>query len=533
MLTNNEGLGTAGQERNTFRESFPSSYIPNNYSLPIWQIPRLPVIADQVQTSDRIAIFPEVQVIASEIEVHGGCIHFGRETSKLLFKKILCVKKGGNQHHQTEEIISNWKITKFHKPALDPVIIEQDLPRDLEPSPPAPTLAQDILSSLRRWKTIRKRRKSITQEKFHNGVKYKYVHAEEESYPRRAHDSKGSGRLILIPMFQFPERIVNSKEVSMVQRKMVLSEKLSKIMLEHCVLLIDHNDYLLKDYTNFTMIPIPEQSFGGTSFDLVMNHLLWGKWIWVTKYEGDCRRSIMLKRSTNLHEARLMYLFCTDVMQFPIRIGPIKRFTDSSGRAWDTWERSEFATKYYVHSMEKGLWIAIHDSNYREGDAGPLSWINFKDNNNLAMITRCENHHLHCFLAACSLGKRPDPFTPLGLSDSGHAQEDGQEDTSQFEIGVAIKHTLEPVTLKFPPNAPIRRGPFTRHLSTCGNFGPPGYECACPGPSGIISQLKDLSKYPIDKPASRAGSTWATIFPGARHFSRKNRSCAGGRRPKS
>ncbi|EDO03326.1 predicted protein [Sclerotinia sclerotiorum 1980 UF-70] len=268
-----EEYGSEGNEGCILRVTLPSSFIPDDYTLPGYKLQRLPVISSVISPSHPRAIIPELQVIASEIQVPDEQIHFSLKTSKELSEKMLSEV----QHFQEmKEIFDHRKEedVKFHKPALKSLFIEQDLRKDLPPVSQDLSFVQSIIPKYNHQSEIRKLKKTISQTQSEDGISFAYAHAKDDFYPRKVNGS--SGRLKLIPVFQFPERVTNMGEITWKETRMVLSKDLSRDMLNHCALLIDHNDYLLNDWRNFADLPTEDQSIGVTGFDLVKNHLLNG-----------------------------------------------------------------------------------------------------------------------------------------------------------------------------------------------------------------------------------------------------------------
>ncbi|KAG4028629.1 hypothetical protein MFRU_020g00680 [Monilinia fructicola] len=502
-MASDEEPAAEENEVKTSKNNASTSYIPDNFTIPRWKLQRLPVIAHEFSLNSQISILPEMLVVASELQVYEGQIHLGLVTSKQVSKQMLSSKRGGQQGRILEEIVNNRKkeTGKFYEPALEAVVIEQDLVRDLEPISKDLGLAQFTKASLKRWQAIRKRKKSISQKPLCNGTRIKYVHVKENLYPRRA---DGSGRLKLIPIFHFPERFVNRDDITWVAHKMVLSESLSREILKHCVLLIDHNDYLLNDYSNFTTLPSEGQNLGVTAIDLVKTHLINGRWVWITKELGDCRRNIIVDRSANLHDARLMYILSTDSKLLPNRVEPLLCFTRSSGRTWDSWERKNFEMSFHIPLIRERLYRWVHSSKYAEGDGGPLAWINFGDNNVLARYLRLENHQYHTLMTAISLGKRTDDSPNLQtLSlDSGYGGSLEQTNVPsgsspskvELESKVDQSGNSSPIdsALQADPkpvdgSTSIRPVPQVYHQKGCLQVGVPGRVCACPGPSSMAS----------------------------------------------
>ncbi|QSZ29528.1 hypothetical protein DSL72_004042 [Monilinia vaccinii-corymbosi] len=500
-MVNYYELRTEEDDISPSKSNPPSSYIPNNFTIPIWKLQRPPVISHKVPLESQEGILPEMLVVVSEFQAHEGQIHLGPKASKEVSQQMLLNKRGGQQGRIFDEIRNNRnkETAKFYRPALEPVVIEQDILKDLEPISKDLSLARSIEPYLKRWKEIRQRKKSISQQPSYNGVGLKYVHVKEDLYPRRV---DGYGRLRLIPMFQFPERIINCDDIIWMGNTMVFSKTLSRDMLEHCVLLIDHNDYLLNDLSNFTTLPTEGQSLGVTSIDLVKNHLIHGRWVWITREVGDCRRNIMVDRSANLHDARLMYILSTDSKQMPNRIEPLACFTRCSGRTWDSWERRDFQMRFHIPLIRERLYRWVHSSKFAEGDGGPLAWITFGDNNVLARFLRLENHQFHTQTTALSLGKRTDDSPDLDLVswDSGYGASlkvtntPGGSSTSKgwLQINIHRSGKSSPIDSAFqsdPKSAdeitPAQMVPQVYHQDGCHKVGVPGFVCACPGPSSL------------------------------------------------
>ncbi|KAF7888641.1 uncharacterized protein EAF02_003182 [Botrytis sinoallii] len=450
------------------KEQVPSSYIPNNFTLPGQELQRLPVISCEISVQGARAIIPELQVIASELRVLEGRIHFSHKSSKRIYNDII-----SDQQHpkRMKEIDDNRERqnARFKEPALDLLTIEQDLIKDLEPIPQDLTLVRRFKPIFDQQREILKRKKTIPQQKPQNGMRILYVHAEDKLYPRSV---KGTaGRIKLIPVFQFSERVTNLEEIeySKKDQKLVLSKELSKDMLEHCVLRIDHNDYLLNDWRNFVALPTEDQSVGETSMEVVKNHLLHGRWVWITKETEICRRSIVIERTSQLYDARLMYILGNDI-QLPNRLESLKNFTQSRRRKWDTWEKSQEQQEFYLASTEAKLWRWVHGKAYVEGEGGPLAWINHENNNDLARFSRLENQgHRDWRTRTAIFGKRIDRslsiIPPMVKIDSGLG---GMEE---------INNSGE------PSSSPTEFVSTLKHLPGCDKTNTPGFGCDCPGPA--------------------------------------------------
>ncbi|TGO34124.1 hypothetical protein BHYA_0211g00080 [Botrytis hyacinthi] len=466
MADRNES--TMGEDEGILpKEQVPSSYIPNNFTLPGHELQRLPVIPCEIPVQGSRAIIPELQIIASEIRVLKGRIHFSHKSSKRIYNEII-----SDQHHpkRMKEIDDNRERqnARFNEPVLELLTIEQDLIKDLEPIPRDLTLVQRFKPIFDQRREIVKRKKTISQQKPQNGMKVLYVNAEDRLYPRSV---KGTaGRIKLIPVFQFSERVTTLEEIeySKKDQKLVLSKELSKDMLEHCVLRIDHNDYLLNDWRNFVALPTEDQTVGEASLELVKNHLLHGRWVWITKETEICRRSIVIERTSQLYDARLMYILSNDV-QLPNRLEPLKIFTQSRRRKWDTWEKPQDQQEFYLASTEAKLWRWVHGKAYVEGEGGPLAWINHENNNDLARFSRLENQgHRDWRTRTAIFGKRIDRSLaitpPMVKIDSGLG---GMEE---------IKNSGE------PSSSPTEFVSNLKHLPGCYKKNTPGFGCDCPGP---------------------------------------------------
>ncbi|KAF5868963.1 uncharacterized protein Bfra_011929 [Botrytis fragariae] len=460
---------TMGEDEGVFpKEEIPSSYIPNNFTLPGQELQRLPVIPCEILVKGSRAIIPELQVIASEIRVLGGRIHFSQKSSKRIYNEII-----SDQHHpeRMKEIDDDRERqnARFNEPALDLLTIEQDLVKDLEPISRDLTFVRRFKPMFDQQREILKRKKTVSQQKPQNGTKVLYVHAEDNLYPRSV---KGTaGRIKLIPVFQFSERVTTPEEIeySKKDQKLVLSKELTKDMLKHCVLRIDHNDYLLNDWRNFVALPTEDQSVGESSIELVKNHLLHGRWVWITKETEICRRSIVIERTSQLYDARLIYILSNDT-QLPNRLEPLKIFTQSRRRKWDTWEKPQDQQEFYLVSTEAKLWRWVHGKAYIEGEGGPLAWINHENNNDLARFSRLENQgHRDWRTRTAIFGKRIDRSLcitpPMVKIDSGLG---GMEE---------INNSGEPSSSRteFVSNL--------KHLPGCNRTNTPGFGCDCPGPA--------------------------------------------------
>ncbi|KAA8575686.1 hypothetical protein EYC84_004802 [Monilinia fructicola] len=160
-MASDEEPAAEENEVKTSKNNASTSYIPDNFTIPRWKLQRLPVIAHEFSLNSQISILPEMLVVASELQVYEGQIHLGLVTSKQVSKQMLSSKRGGQQGRILEEIVNNRKkeTGKFYEPALEAVVIEQDLVRDLEPISKDLGLAQFTKASLKRWQAIRKRKK--------------------------------------------------------------------------------------------------------------------------------------------------------------------------------------------------------------------------------------------------------------------------------------------------------------------------------------------------------------------------------------
>ncbi|KAJ8066601.1 hypothetical protein OCU04_005648 [Sclerotinia nivalis] len=481
-MTTDEEHGSEGKEGSTMKDNSPSSYIPNNYILPGYKLQRLPVISRVISPSRPLAVIPELQVIASEIQVLDGQIHFGPKTSKELFEQILFEE----QHSQEmKEIFDHRKEenVKFYKPALASLVIEQDLKKDLEPVSQDLSFVQSIIPKYNHQSEIRKRKKTISQTQSQDGIKFVYVHAKDDLYPRKVNGS--GGRIMLIPMFQFSERVTNLDEITWKETRMVLSKDLSQDMLNHCVLRIDHNDYLLNDWRNFADLPTEDQTLGVTGFDLVKNHLLNGRWVWITKQIDVCRRSIMIERTAHLYDARMMYIFSKHTEEMPYQLEPLKIFTSSSSRTWDCWERRNYGGGMPLLGGILVCWV--YSVGYNEGEGGPLAWINHEDNNDLAKFLRPENHSRHNYRAVLAFGKRFDrspPLPPFLRKDSGYCTIE--------PLDIPDESLSEPAFQARSSSTDKSRSTIhvshLKHSPGCNGKGTPGFHCDCPGPSREAGQ---------------------------------------------
>ena len=466
-MTDGNGSTTGEDEGVAPKEKFPSSYIPDNFTLPGQELQRLPVIPCEFPVKGSRAIIPELQIIASEIRLVGGRIHLSHESSKRVYNEII-----SDQHHpERMKEIDNRRVqqnARFNEPALEILTIEQDLIKDLEPIPQDLTIVRRMKSIFEQQKEILKRKKTISQPESRDDTKILYVHAEDKLYPRGV---KGTaGRIKLIPVFQFSERVTTLEEIeySKKDKKLVLSEELSKDMLEHCVLRIDHNDHLLNDWRNFVALPTEDQSVGETCIELVKNHLLHGRWVWITKETEVCRRSIVIERTSQLYDARLMYILSNDI-QLPSRLEPLKIFTQSRLRKRYTLEKTQDHQEFHLASTEAKLWRWVHGKAYVEGEGGPLAWINYEDNNDLARFSRLENQGHRDWKARMAIfGKRIDrslSITPMAKIDSGLG---GMK---------AINNSDK------PSSSPTKFISNLKHLPGCDKTNTPGFGCDCPGPA--------------------------------------------------
>ncbi|KAF7961191.1 hypothetical protein EAE96_000857 [Botrytis aclada] len=449
-------------------ETVPSSYIPNNFTLPGRELQRLPVISCENPVKGSRAILPELQVIASEIRVLEGRIHFSHKSSKRIYNEIIFDQHRPEKMKEIDDDRERQK-SRFKEPSLDLLTIEQDLIRDLEPISRDLTFVQRLKPMFDQRREIRKRKKTVSQQIPQDGTKVFYVHAEDKLYPRSV---KGTaGRIKLIPVFQFSERVTAQEKIqySKKDQKLVLSKELSKDMLEHCVLRIDHNDYLLNDWRNFVNLPTEDQSVGETSIDLVKNHLLHGRWVWITKETEICRRSIVIERTSQLYDARLMYILSNNT-QLPNRLEPLKIFTQSRRRMWDTWWKSQDQQEFYLASTEAKLWRWVHCKTYMEGEGGPLAWINHEDNNDLARFSRIENQGQRDWRTRMAVfGKRIDRSLffkpPMVKMDSGLGEMEETSDSDESS------------------KSPTGFISNLKHLPGCDKTNTPGFGCDCPGPA--------------------------------------------------
>lgn len=472
-----EEYGSEGNEGCILRVTLPSSFIPDDYTLPGYKLQRLPVISSVISPSHPRAIIPELQVIASEIQVPDEQIHFSLKTSKELSEKMLSEV----QHFQEmKEIFDHRKEedVKFHKPALKSLFIEQDLRKDLPPVSQDLSFVQSIIPKYNHQSEIRKLKKTISQTQSEDGISFAYAHAKDDFYPRKVNGS--SGRLKLIPVFQFPERVTNMGEITWKETRMVLSKDLSRDMLNHCALLIDHNDYLLNDWRNFADLPTEDQSIGVTGFDLVKNHLLNGRWVWITKETDVYRRSVMVERTAHLYDARMMYIFSKHKEEMPYRPEPLKIFTTSSDRIWSCWERMNHGGDLPLLGGVLICWI--YSEGYNEGQGGPLAWINHADNNDLAKFHRPENHSRHNFSAVIALGKRPDRCPPIPKflrQDSGYCTIEAPDIFGEL----SSEPCLQARSSSVDKSSTIVYVSHLNHLPWCDGNKTPGFHCDCPGPS--------------------------------------------------
>ncbi|CAD6441707.1 91a05cac-6ea2-45d5-8c0a-61e51dba9d28-CDS [Sclerotinia trifoliorum] len=477
MMTTYEDYGSEENEGGILRDTLPSPFTPDDYILPGQKLQRLPVISSVISPSSPRAIIPELQVIASEIQVLDGQIHLGPKTSKELSERIL-----SEVHHfeEMKEIFDHRKEegVKFHKPALASLVIEQDLQKDLEPVPPNLSFVQSIIPKYNHQSEIRKLKKTISQTKTEDGMNFVYVHAKDDLYPRKFHGS--GGRIKLIPMFQFPECVTNFDEITWKETRMVLSKDLSRDILNHCVLQIDHNDYLLNDWRNFADLPTDDQSLGVTGFDLVKNHLLNGRWVWITKESDVCRRSIMVEQTAHLYDARMMFIFSKHTEEMPYRPEPLKIFTTSSDRIWGCWERMNYGGDIPLLGGVLICWV--YSEGYNEGEGGPLAWINHADNNDLAKFLRPENHSRHNHRAVITLGKRSDRTPPVPKflrQDSGYCTMEPLDILGELDSELLVQVRPNPID----ESSKIRYVSHLNHLPWCDEYGTPGFHCDCPGPS--------------------------------------------------
>ncbi|KAK6613024.1 hypothetical protein H4I95_01368 [Botrytis cinerea] len=423
-MTDGNGSTTGEDEGVAPKEKFPSSYIPDNFTLPGQELQRLPVIPCEFPVKGSRAIIPELQIIASEIRLVGGRIHLSHESSKRVYNEII-----SDQHHpERMKEIDNHRVqqnARFNEPALEILIIEQDLIKDLEPIPQDLTIVRRMKSIFEQQKEILKRKKTISQPESRDDTKILYVHAEDKLYPR---------------VFQFSERVTTLEEIeySKKDKKLVLSEELSKDMLEHCVLRIDHNDHLLNDWRNFVALP------------------------------QKTKVSIVIERTSQLYDARLMYILSNDI-QLPNRLEPLKIFTQSRLRKRYTLEKTQDHQEFHLASTEAKLWRWVHGKAYVEGEGGPLAWINYEDNNDLARFSRLENQGHRDWKARMAIfGKRIDrslSITPMAKIDSGLG---GMK---------AINNSDK------PSSSPTKFISNLKHLPGCDKTNTPGFGCDCPGPA--------------------------------------------------
>ncbi|KAF7871636.1 hypothetical protein EAF04_003743 [Stromatinia cepivora] len=481
-MTTDEELASGGKEGSILKDNPPSSYIPNNYILPGCKLQRLPVISRVISPLRPLVIIPELQVIASEIQMRDGQIHFGPKTSKEIFEQILSEE----QHSQEMKEILDYRKgedTKFHKPALPSLVIEQDLQKDLEPVSQDLSFVRSIIPRYNHQSEIRKRKKTISQTQSQDGIKFVYVHAKDDLYPRKVNGS--GGRIKLIPIFQFSERVTNLDEITWKETSIVLSKDLSQDMLNHCVLRIDHNDYLLNDWRNFADLPTEDQSLGVTGFDLVKNHLINGRWVWITKEIDICRRSIMVERTAHLYDARMMYIFSKHTEEMPYQLEPLKIFTGSSGRTWDCWEKRNYGGGMPLLGGVLVRWV--YSLGYNEGEGGPLAWINHEDNNDLAKFLRPENHSRHNYRAVLAFGKRIDrspPLLPFLRKDSGYCTIEPLDIPDKSPS----KPTLQAWSSSTDKSRSIIHVSHLKHSPGCNEKGTPGFHCDCPGPAREAGQ---------------------------------------------
>lgn len=426
------------------RKNSPSltSFIPNNYSLPGLKIHRPFVKSkDVVLSSDSLAtknpnsplILPELLIPASEVRVKEGQVHFGNKTTKYLNRKLL------SHRHRPKTLIEilnereEKKDDPYPLPALDPLIIEQDLHKDLEPIPRGLPIAQSIIKMGKRGLEIQERKGSIKQPRSLNNVNFIYTHVKDDAYPRQDTETE-TERLQIIPMFQFPERIAKYSDISMKGNNMVLSKELSEHYLKHCALWIDHNDYLLKNYNNFINYPHEGHTLlgvGDTSKDVVMNHLNYGRWIWITQSGDASRREIMLGRTGDFYDARLMYILGKDREQVPGRLRPLIEVLRCRGRALKNWERKNFHSESNFESHltligngKLSQWV--HDRKLYDG---PLVWMNVDQHNQVAWYTLPENHKFHSFWT----GPEKFPRKPMYSRASGDSGYHSLQTNESFE----------------------------------------------------------------------------------------------------
>ncbi|KAI9648583.1 hypothetical protein NHQ30_003220 [Ciborinia camelliae] len=436
--------------------------IRDNKYLELWEVPKLPALFSEVSSSRTRATLPGFSTVVPEVQMDKDlCIHFGLTTSKVLWQNI-------SYKQRPEKMRDNYKgkVIEFGEPVLESFIVEQDLQSDLDPVVWDEGFVGYSKAHWKRRKAIQKRRITILQSSSHHGLTFEYAPVEESLYPRRA---DGPGRIETIPMFQFPERDIDLADIIYKDGHVILSPDLSQKMLKHCVLYIDYNDYLLNKTCHFTqgtedMFFPGEVSFGRK---LIMDHFKSGRWVWITKRTDVSRRSIMIELSGDLYDAQLMYYLGKDQHQVPERVKPLERFCRTRHRPLDAWERRQNELMFGLMPIAGRLDSGARTQGYYRGDAGALGWANLGDNNNLATILRPENHGLHTWAKALSLGKKEDFFP-------------NRPDLVKRDSGYSSDTTPSSSIDGFPPPEG-----FSHHLHEpgCNNEKTPGLACACAGPS--------------------------------------------------
>ncbi|KAM3086486.1 hypothetical protein ACMFMF_000435 [Clarireedia jacksonii] len=247
------------------------------------------------------AVLPRFMTIATEVSLDKkGRLVLGKITSAGIEARKLLEPKDGKKRSsypptcRASTIIKSVLSCKheYKKPSLRPFVVEQ-----------------------------RRKGRGERNPRIIEGVQmsFLYATAPDDQYPRVGKEF--TGKLKMIPSFEFPEIILNSHDTKIDSGRLVLAADKTKKLLEHLILRVDVNDNLLYDLSFLLTLPskneYKEKAKGKAKVkakgkvkgrELVQSHIYHGRWVWVTEQHMETAwRNVLVCQSADLMDARLAY----------------------------------------------------------------------------------------------------------------------------------------------------------------------------------------------------------------------------------
>jgi len=122
------------------------------------------------------------------------------------------------------------------------------------------------------------------------------------------------GTQIPIPSFHFPQTIVDVKDLIWEDNGcLTLSVTLTDTMVRHACLYIHYQNVNLRDHAMLKFLPSEggwkaDHANCGCKIDLVQDHLLNGRWIWITHVTDESIRHIDIWKTSRWFDARKAYV---------------------------------------------------------------------------------------------------------------------------------------------------------------------------------------------------------------------------------